>query len=289
MSPTIREFFQQFPDDETCLNHLLEVRFGQGHECPSCKRSAKWYRIRKEPAFSCQWCGHHLHPMAGSLFEDTRTPLQDWFYAIYLFTTSRHGVPAKELQRQLGVTYKTAWRMGHEIRKHMAVVDGDDPLSGTVEIDDVLVGGHRPGKPGRGAAGKTLMIGMVERGGEVMAKVVSNARKRTVQPIIEASVEKGSTVYTDELKSYDGLAAKGYAHEAVNHGRGEYARGECHTNTIEGYWSRLKNSIRGTHVHVSGKHLQKYAGEFEYRYNRRQKQRKMLTELLSEFPPLDGE
>jgi transposase len=289
VSPTIREFFQLFPDDETCLNHLFEVRFGQGHECPSCKRSAKWYRIRKEPAFSCQWCGHHLHPMAGSLFEDTRTPLQDWFYAIFLFTTSRHGVPAKELQRQLGVTYKTAWRMGHEIRKHMAAVDGDDPLSGTVEIDDVLVGGHRPGKPGRGAAGKTLMISMVERDGEVITKVVPNARKRTVQPIIEAAVEKGSTVYSDELKSYDGLAAKGYAHEAVNHGRGEYVRGACHTNTIEGYWSRLKNSIRGTHVHVSGQHLQKYAGEFEYRYNRRQKPRKMLAELLSVFPQPDGE
>ena len=285
MSPTIREFFQQFPDDETCLNHLFEVRFGQGHVCPSCKRSAKWYRIRKEPAFSCQWCGHHLHPMAGSLFEDTRTPLQDWFYAIYLFTTSRHGVPAKELQRQLGVTYKTAWRMGHEIRKHMAAVDGDEPLSGTIEIDDVLVGGHRPGKPGRGAAGKTLMIGMIERDGEVTAKVIPNARKRTVQPIIEAGVEKGSTVYSDELKSYDGLAAKGYAHETVNHGRGEYVRGDCHTNTIEGYWSRLKNSIRGTHVHVSGKHLQKYAGEFEYRYNRRKQPGKMVDELLSVFPP----
>lgn len=227
--------------------------------------------------------------MAGSLFEDTRTPLQDWFYAIYLFTTSRHGVPAKELQRQLGVTYKTAWRMGHEIRKHMAAVDGDDPLSGTVEIDDLRVGGHRPGKPGRGAAGKTLMIGMVERDGEVMTKVVPNVRKRTVQPIIEAGVEKGSTVYSDELKSYDGLGAKGYTHEAVNHGRGEYVRGDCHTNTIEGYWSRPKNSIRGTHVHVSGKHLQKYAGEFEYRYNRRQKPRKMLTELLSVFPQLDEE
>ena len=136
MSPTIREFFKQFPDEETCLNHLFEVRFGRGHECPSCKRSARWYRIKKEPAFSCQWCGHHVHPTAGTFLHDTRTSLQDWFYAIYLFTTSRHGVPAKELQRQLGVTYKTAWRMGHKIREHMAAVDGEEPLSGIVEVDE---------------------------------------------------------------------------------------------------------------------------------------------------------
>jgi transposase len=289
MAATIVEFFQRYPDDEACLAQVFEARFGQGHICPNCERAAKWYRIKATRAFACQWCGWHLHPTAGTLFEDTRTPLRLWFYAIYLFTTSRHGVPAKELQRQLGVTYKTAWRMGHEIRKHMAAVDGDDPLSGTVEIDDVMIGGHRPGKPGRGAAGKTLMIGMVERDGEVMTKVVPNARKRTVHPIIEDGVAPGSTVYTDELKSYDGLAAKGYEHEAVNHGRCEYVRGECHTNTIEGYWSRLKNSIRGTHVHVSGKHLQKYAGEFEYRYNRRKRPEKMADELLSMFPPLDEE
>jgi transposase-like protein len=130
---------------------------------------------------------------------------------------------------------------------------------------------------------------MIERDGDVMTKVVPNVRKRTVQPIIEAGVEPGSTVYTDELQSYNGLTAKGYEHEAVNHGAGEYAVGDCHVNTMEGYWSRLKNSIRGTHVHVSGKHLEKYAGEFEYRYNSRQKPGKMVDELLSVFPPLDEE
>ena len=287
MSPAIREFFKQFPDDETCLNHLFEVRFGQGHECPSCKRSARWYLIKKEPAFSCQWCGHHVHPTAGTFLHDTRTSLQDWFYVIYLFTTSRHGVPAKELQRQLGVTYKTAWRMGHKIREHIAAVDGEGPLSGIIEVDETYVGGHQPGKPGRGAKGKTIIVGMVERDGDVVTKVVPNVRKVTVEPIIEANVEKGSTVHTDELASYRGLTAKGYTHETVNHGAGEYVVGDSHVNTIEGYWSRLKNSIRGTHVHVSGRHLQKYAGEFEYRYNRRKQPRKMLPELLGKFPSSD--
>jgi transposase-like protein len=198
-------------------------------------------------------------------------------------------VPAKELQRQLGVTYKTAWRMGHKIREHMAAVDGEEPLSGIVEVDETYVGGHRPGKPGRGAAGKTIIVGMVERDGDVVTKVVPNVRKVTVEPLIEANVEKGSTVHTDELASYRGLTAKGYTHETVNHGAGEYVAGDSHVNTIEGYWSRLKNSIHGTHVHVSGKHLQKYAGEFEYRYNSRKQPRKMLAELLTTFPQPDEE
>lgn len=136
---TIAQFFRTFPDDETCLQHLFDVWFGQGFECAKCGRASKWFRIKAERAYSCQFCGHHLHPTAGTPFEQTRTPLQFWFYAMYLFTTTRQEVPAKELQRQLGVTYKTAWRMGREIRQHMADVDGDTPLAGAglvVEIDE---------------------------------------------------------------------------------------------------------------------------------------------------------
>src|ERR1043166_8065323 len=158
--PTVREFFDRFPDDEACLNHLFDVRFGQSHACPKCNKKSNWYRFKAERAYACQWCGHHIHPTAGTLFQDSRTPLQLWFYAIYLFTTSRHGVPAKELERQLGVTYKTAWRMGHEIRKHMAEVDGELPLSGQVEIDETYVGGRTTGgKRGRGAPRKTGVFG----------------------------------------------------------------------------------------------------------------------------------
>ena len=115
---TTAQFFRLFPDDETCLTHLFNVRFGQGFECPKCERASKWFRIKAERAYSCQWCGHHLYPCVGTPFEASRTPLVSWFFAICLFTTSRHGVAAKELERQLGVTYKTAWRMVHEIRVH---------------------------------------------------------------------------------------------------------------------------------------------------------------------------
>ena len=279
----LREFFKQFPNDEVCLEHLFNVRFGQGHECPKCKRSARWSRIKAERAYSCQWCGHHIHPTAGTLFEGTRTPLQLWFYAIFLFTTTRHGVSGMELRRQLGVTYKCAYRMGQKIREHMAQVDGENPLSGIVEIDETMVGGKRPGKRGRGAEGKTVVFGMMERDGEVMTKVVPNVRKKTLQPIIKDNVKKGSTVHTDELKSYTGLSGAGYEHETVNHGAGEYVDGDSHVNSIEGYWSHLKKSIRATHIHVSPQHLELYAKEFEYRFNSRQNPEKMFPELISTF------
>ena len=205
--------------------------------------------------------------MVGTPFAKSRTPLQKWFYAMYLFTTTRHGVAAKELQRQLGVTYKCAWRLGHELRKYMADVDGETPLSGNVEADETYVGGRTTGgKRGRGAPNKTVVFGMVERGGDLMAGVVPNVRKKTLQPIVEANVVTGSTVHTDELKSYGGLSKVGFEHETVNHGAGQYVRGSSHVNSIEGFWARLKLSIRGTHVHVSRKHLQKYVKEFEYRY-----------------------
>jgi transposase-like protein len=293
MKPTtVRQFFAQFPDDETCLAHLFDVRFGQGHECPKCERSAKWYPLASEKAFSCQWCGHHIHPMVDTLFEKSRTSLQTWFYVIHMFTTTRHGVSGKEIQRQTGVTYKTAWRMGQMIRQHMAEVDGDAPLGGEgeiVEIDETMVGGQRKGKRGRGAEGKTVVLGMMERDGDVMTKVVPNVRRSTLHPIIEANVAKGSDIETDELKSYAGLAAKGYDHATVNHSAGEYVSEDGTTvNSIENFWRHLKCSIRGTHTSVSPKYLERYAKEFEYRFNRRTRPASMLSELLSSFAKPDA-
>lgn len=283
-SATIREFLAQFSDDEACLQHLFDTRFGQGHVCPACNRKSKWYRIKAERAYSCQWCGHHIHPTVGTPFEDSRTPLQLWFYAIYLFTTSRHGVPAMELMRQLGVTYKTAWRMADLIRKHMAQVDDEWPLFGNVEIDETLVGGFRPGKRGRGAAGKSVLFGMLQRGGQVMTKVVPNVRTKTLEPIIEENVLDGSTVHTDELFSYKGLSKKGYKHQTTNHGIGEYVNGNSHVNGLENFWKHFKGGIRGTHIHVSKKHLHKYAKEFEYRFNSREHPSEMFPALVSQFP-----
>jgi len=280
---TIREFFAIYPDDETCLEHLFGVRFGQGYTCPKCNRAARWYRIKAERAYSCQWCGHHLHPTVDTPFESTRTPLQFWFFAIYLFTTTRNGVSAKELQRQLGVTYKTAWRMGHEIRKHMALVDGEEPLDGTVEIDETFIGGRKHGM-GPGAVGKQPLMGMLSRGGAVLTKVVPNVKRKTLEPVIQANVKAGAEIHTDEMGSYRFLNTLGYRHESVNHQNREYVRGNVHTNGIEGFWAHLKNGIQSTHVHVSPKHLEKYAKEFEYRFNARERASEMFPELISTYP-----
>ena len=280
---TFYEFQKMFPDDEACLKRIMLERYnGTELDCPKCGAFGKFYRMTKERGYVCEHCGHHLFPCVGTPMERSRTPLHKWFFAIFLFTTSRHGVAAKELERQLGVTYKTAWRMAHEIRKYMARVDGETPLGGVVEADETYVGGRTSGgKRGRGAPNKTIVFGMVERGGDVMANVVPNVRKRTLQPIIKENVIPESTVHTDELKSYSGIGKAGYQHETVNHGLGQYVDGESHVNSVEGFWARLKLSIRGTHVHVSGKHLQKYVKEFEYRYNRRNRPASMFGDLVA--------
>lgn len=286
---TTTQFFRLFPDDETCLTHLFNVRFGQGFECPSCERPSNWYRIKAERAYSCQWCGHHLHPTVGTPFEQTRTPLQLWFYAIHLFTTTRHGVSAKELERQLGVTYKTAWRMAGLIRQHMADVDGDGPLGGFtkhVEVDETLVGGTIRESEGR-RSNKTIVMGLMERGGKVMTKVVANQRRSSLLPVITENVKRHSIVHTDEARAYLTVGGEGFYHMTVNHGAGEYVSPQgSSVNSIESFWRHLKCSISGTHVSVSPKFLGRYAKEFEFRFNRRNDPASMLPELLSTFQPL---
>ncbi|NVK15028.1 MAG: IS1595 family transposase [Rhodobacteraceae bacterium] len=287
----VRQFFQQFPTDEACLEHLFNVRFGQGHECPKCERKAKWYRLTNEQAYSCQWCGHHIHPMVGSIFEKSRTPLQLWFYAIFLFTTSKHGVSGKELQRQLGVTYKTAWRMASLIREHMAAIDGETPIGGegkVVEVDETFYGGVTKGMDWRER--KAVIMGMVERGGDVMLKVVPDQSRWSLIPEIVENVKPGSEVHTDEHRAYrKALPVADYTHKTVNHGKGEYATLDgTSTNQIESFFNHLKKSIAGTHTSVSHKHLQRYVKEFEYRFNRRMRPEAMLSELLSRFPEMDA-
>ena len=281
---TVTDFFKRFPDDDTCLDHLMSIRFGFELDCPKCSKHGKFSRIKKQPAFQCAWCGHHIHPMAGTPFERSRTPLQKWFYAMYLFTTTRHGVSGKELQRQLGVTYKCAWRMGHKIRKFMASTDGDGPLSGHVEIDEAYIGGvdDNTGRPGKDS-NKTGVLGMVERDGDIMTHVIPNVKTKTLMPLITENVEQGSTISTDELRTYSNLRKYGYKHGSVRHSIQQWKNGIHHTNSIEGFWSQLKRSINGTHVHVSRKHLPKYLGEFEYRYNMRGNPEAMFSRLLLSF------
>jgi transposase len=276
---SITEFMSIFPDDDACLEYLFKKNFGDEFACPRCGEAGKFRKLSKMPAYTCQ-CGEHIHPMAGTPFHRSHTPLQKWFYAIYLFTTTRHGVSAKELQRQLSVNYKTAWRMGHEIRKYMGYVDGQGPLDGDVEADEAYVGGARPGKRGRGAGGKIVVFAMQDRDGEMIAKVVPNAKGKTLKTEIEAHVAKGSTIHTDEWCGYRGLERKGYSHSTVDHGNKEYARNGSHVNTVEAFFGIFKRSIRSTHIWISKRHSPKYLAEFEYRQNRRHAPASMFPHLL---------
>jgi hypothetical protein len=160
----IQDFFKLFPDDDACLEHLFHTRYGESPVCERCGDIGQFKRLSKLPAYTCN-CGHHIHPMAGTPFERSRTPLQKWYYAMFLYTTTRNGVSAKEIQRQLGVTYKCAWRIAHQIRQYMGWVDGDAPLGGPgrppVEADKAFIGGRDK----RGQDDKAVVLGVVERGG----------------------------------------------------------------------------------------------------------------------------
>lgn len=279
--PTIQDFFKQFPDDDACLDYLMQLRHGEALDCPKCGKHGKFHRIRRHPAYECAWCGFEIFPMVGTMFYRSHTPLQKWFYAMYLFTTTRHGVPAKELQRQLSVSYPTAFRMAHLIREYMGLVDAEPPLTGHIEADETYIGGKKAGKRGRGAGGKSVVFRMLERDGELYTKVVPNASRASLIPEITRQVPKGARISTDEWRPYRVLSALGYQHTTVNHGSKQWAKGDTHVNSLEGFWSMLKRSIRGTHVHVSGRHLQKYLGEFEYRYNLRKFPGQMFPRLLA--------
>lgn len=276
---TMRDFERNFPTDEACLDWLKNYLYPDGIFCGNCGKITKHHRVASRLSYSCDYCGHHVHPMAGTIYEKSTTPLRSWFYATFLLSSTRCGISAKQLQRELGVTYKTAWRMFHQIRT-LLLEDGAH-LSGSVEVDETYVGGKHPGKRGRGAAGKTPVFGMAQRGGRVVATVVPDVQSDTLKPIIQSHVEPSSVVYSDELASYDGLAKVGYVHHRVNHSAKQYVVGkDIHTNTIEGFWSQLKRSIDGTYHHVSGKWLPSYVAEYGFRYSHRDDERPMFTTVL---------
>jgi transposase-like protein len=286
---SIREFLARFPDDDTCLAYIMQVRFGGTTiDCPKCGvAESQFYRLVNVRAFSCSACGHHIHPTAGTILQDTRTPLTSWFYAMYLFATTRHGVSGKELQRQLGVTYKTAYRIGMQIRKLTGSTAFQALLQGHVELDEAYVGGRTSGgKRGRGAPNKTIVMGLAERGGPTKAVVIPDVKKDTLRGVVLGNVEPGSVVSTDELYSYNLLTGDGFKHGSVKHGAGEYSRYDYrsketfHVNTVEGFWRLFKASVRSTHVHISAKHMQRYLDEFTFRATYRHRVNGMFDLLV---------
>lgn len=265
MRYTIKQFQKQFPTDEACLAHIFNQRFPDGCKCPKCGKDA-FHPVKNRRSYACS-CGHQVYPTEGTIFHKSSTSLVLWFYAIFLMAQSKNGVSAKELERHLGVTYKTAWRMAKQIRKLMS--GNDEPFDGEVEADETYVGGKRRGKRGRGAEGKTPVFGVVKRQGGIKTSIVENVRQVTLMPLIKKMVKSGSLIFTDESNSYNKVESMGYGHEKVKHGKNEYVRGNTHTNTIEGFWSQFKRSVHGTFHCVSPKHLQLYLDEFSFRYNHR--------------------
>jgi transposase len=280
---TIEDFHRDYPDENACLERLRRRHYPDGSTCEKCHRPTKYHRDSGRKSYSCQWCGHHVHPTAGTIFHKSSTPLRLWLYAVFLMAQTRCGISAKQLERELGVTYKTAWRMFHEIRKMLTEDDGP-PLSGTVEMDETYYGGRRRGTK-RGRPGddshKTPVFGIAQRQGRVVAKAVPNAKNATLMPHVRKKVLPESVVYTDEFTAYDRLKRDGYRHSRVHHAEEVYVAGDVHTNTIEGFWSLLKRGIGGVYHSVSAKHLQGYLDEYAFRYNHRKDERPMFDTMLS--------
>jgi len=313
------EFTRDFPDDETCLRWLWTTRYaldGTHAFCPRCDQERAFQRYetkQQRQSWTCTACSLHIHPTAGTIFHKSSTALHLWFYAMYLMTSTRCGISAKQLERELGVTYKTAWRMFTLIRNEL-MTDENAPLSGVVEMDETYVGGkprladkaqwaqmehsheRRQAAQKWSDQKKAKVFGMVERNrmewidgdpkptvahrGKVAAFVVPSVRASTLGRHIEARVQPGSEIHTDDGKSYRGLKNDGWAHETVNHSEGVYVDGLVHTQTIEGFWSLVKRGIDGTHHAVSPKWLQWYLNEYVWRYNLRDDRRAMFLTLL---------
>ena len=277
---TIRNFNEDFPDDDACLDFVASLIYPDGINCRTCKVVRPHHKLTNRKAYSCDYCGTHVYPLAGTIFEKSRTSLKSWFYAMFLISSTRCGISAKQLERELGVTYKTAWRMFNQIRKLM----GDDTgmLGGEVEMDETYIGGKEKGvmgRPGRNAK-KVPVFGIVERGGKVAALVTKDVTRATVMPIIEAKVLPRSLIYTDDYRVYNPLKAKGYGHKRIAHSQKVYVMGNIHTNTIEGFWSLTKRGIGGVYHSVSAKHLQGYLNEYAWRYSYRGDDRALFEILL---------
>lgn len=258
----IKEFRQTFPDEDSCLDYLFNKKYGL----------KGYYRVKGRKTYENS-VGKQISPLKGTIFEKSSTPLTLWFYAIYLFSVSKNGVSAKELERQLGVTYKCAWRIGHQIRKAMKE---ENLFSGTVEVDETYVGGmgrRSTRRDGRGTT-KQAVFGIVERDRKLLKlKVIPNVSGSTLTREVRENVKEWSTVISDDFISYKWLK-RSYRHHRINHSEGHYGYKDgdlkVNTNSIEGVWAIVKRSLKGTHIMTSKKYLPLYLQEIAFRYNHRE-------------------
>src|ERR1700693_563758 len=290
---TFKHFEDMFPDDASCLEWLRQYLYPNGIYCKLCKAVTKHHRVASRPSYSCDYCGHHVHPTAGTIFHKSPTSLKTWFHAIYLMASTRCGISAKQIERETGVTYKTAWRMFNKIRTLLE--DNGGPLGGSVEMDETYFGGKRKGgtgRPMRGDKTKSPIVGIVERKGRVRARVTPDVSGASLLGMVREYVLPESTVYTDEMASYDGIRSiqrrdgegnAGYQHRRINHSSKIYVIGDIHTNSVEGFWSLIKRGIGGVYHSVSQKYLQSYLNEYSFRYNRRDQGNLIFNLVVNRF------
>ena len=298
-SCSLMEFMREFPNDEACLRHVWRERFaldGEHAFCQRCDQERMFKRYttaQKRPCWFCSACGYRIHPLVGTIFERSSTSLHLWFYAMYLITSTRCGISAKHLERELGVHYKTAWRMFNKIRNHLMTQD-DEPLSGAVEADETLIGPRtmrNSERRKREALGwdrkrydnerKTMVFAAVERKGRVRATTIPNSSGPTLRGMLHEFVVPGSMLFTDEWGGYRNTGRR-YHHRRIRHADRIYVEGDIHTQSVEGFFGLFKTGVRGAHHSISTKWLQGYLNEWTWRYNRRESETPMFRDLLAE-------
>ena len=261
----------KFSCDDECRDALEDIRWPNGVACTRCG-DMDVLDLEKQNRWKCKSCNYQFSVMSGTIMHDSHLTLRKWFLAAYLMCESKKGISANQMKRTLGIgSYRTAWYLCHRIREAM----GNEPFSGPtlvgiVEVDETLVGGKKKGKGRAYKGNKVWVAGAIQRGGKVRVERISDVKRHTLHGFINRAVkDEAEAIYTDELKSYLGIADHDTRHETVNHSAEQWVIGDVHTNSIEGVWSLFKRSLMGAFHKMSAKHMDRYLEELEWRFNNR--------------------